>query len=752
MSNKTLQRSFAGGEITPEMFGRIDLPKNQTGVQKALNFMVLPHGPLARRPGTGWLNECKDSTTISRLIPFVFSSTQAMMLELGVGYMRFHNSAGTLLETNAAIVSIAGNTVTQTAHGYATGDWVFLSLSGNGGRFFKITVTGANTYTTADPGGTAANPNAAYNQAARVYQIATPYDATNLFDLHFAQSADILTLTHPLVSTKELRRLGATNWTLTDATFTPSVSAPTGPSATATVAVATNLTTQRYVITTMASDLVTESLQSAQVNCSNNLSLAGNYNTIAWSAATGANRYYVYKQRGGSWGYIGQTAGLSLVDDNITADTLTVPPESNIALNDAAGNYPTAVTYHEQRRWFAGTVNNAQRIYATRSATDANMTSSVPARDDDALQFRIAASQQNAIRHLVPLADLLALTAGGEFRIYSDGSSSAITPKSLTVKPQAYCGANNVQPVVTSGSALYVQAQGSHVREIAYDPSGTGYYRTIDISLMAPHLFNGYTLTQLAYTRAPDQMMWAVRSDGVLLGMTYVPDQQVFGWHQHTTDGFVESIGVIPENNADVLYLIVRRTVNGRSVRFIERLQTRLFSTLASCFYVDAGLTYSGAPVTTITGLWHLEGRTVTVLADGAVVAPVVVAAGAITLVAAASTLTIGLPYNSDLQTLPIDLEGAPAAGQGTMKNINKVFLRVAQSSLVSAGPTFARLTDFPSRAVSDPYGSPPALRNAELPLVLGPSWGTDGTICVRASAPLPLTLLSMALEVAVGG
>ena len=621
-----------------------------------------------------------------------------------------------------------------------------------GGRFFKITVTGANTFTTADPGGTAANPNAAYTTAARVYQIASPFDASNLFDLHYAQSADVLTISHTSVATQELKRLGATNWTLTAASFSPTISAPTAPSATATVAVATNLTAQHYKITSMAGDLVTESLATADVTCNNNLTLAGNYNTIAWTAAAGANRYFVYKQRGGSYGYIGQTAGLSLVDDNITADTTQVPPESNITLNDAAGNYPAAVTHHEQRRWFAGTSTKLQTIYGTRSATDSNLTSSIPTRDDDALQFRIAAAQQNAIRHLVPLADLLALTAGGEFRIYSDGSASAITPKSLTVKPQAYCGANNVQPVVTSGSALYVQAQGSHVREIAYDPSGTGFYRTIDISMMAPHLFNGYSIMQLAYCRAPDQILWAVRSDGVLLGMTYVPDQQVFAWHQHSTDGFVESVAVIPENNADVLYMIVRRTVNGRSVRYIESLSTRLFTTLASCFYVDAGVSYSGTPVTTISGLWHLEGKTVNILADGAVSADKTVTNGSITLDVAASQVNIGLGYNSDLQTLPLDIEGAPAGGMGTMKNVNKVHIRVAQSSLVSAGPAFNKLVNFPSRAVSDPYGSPPALRNNELPLVIAPTWGSDASVCVRASGPTPLTVTSMTLEVAIGG
>lgn len=752
MAIKTLLRSFAGGEITPEMFGRIDLTKNQTGLQKCLNFIVLPHGPAARRPGTVFLNECKDSTTISRLIPFVYSASQAMILELGVGYIRFHNSGGTLLESNKTVTNVTGNSVTVSAHGYSTGDWVFLSVSGAGGRFFKITNTGANTFTTADPGGTATNPNVSYNQAARVYQIASPYDATNLFDLHYAQSADVLTLSHPQVVAKELRRLGATNWTLTDAVFTPSISPPTSPTATPTSAQATNMTPARYVITSLAADLVTESVASAVCTATNNLGLAGNYNTISWTAATGANRYYVYKQSGGTYGYIGQTLTTSLVDENVKPDVTQVPPESNITFNDAAGNYPTAVTYHEQRRWFGGTVNKAQNIYATRSATDSNMTSSVPTRDDDALQFRIASSQQNAIRHLVSLSDLLALTAGGEFRIFSDGSASALTPKSLTIKPQAYCGANNVQPAVTSGSALYVQAQGSRIREIAYEPSGTGSYRTVDISMMAPHLFNGYTITQLAYVRSPDQIMWAVRSDGVLLGMTYVPDQQVFAWHWHTTAGFVESIAVIPENNSDTLYMVVRRTVNGRSVRYIETLSSRIFSSLPKCFYVDAGLTYSGAPVTSLSGLWHLEGQSVQVLADGSVLTPITVTNGSITLPSAASAISVGLGYDSDLQTLPLDIEGAPAGGMGTTKNVSKVYIRVSQSTLVRAGPNFNNLAAFPPRAVSDPYGSPPGLRNNELPLVVPPSWQTDATVCLRASDPTPLTVTSMTLEVPPGG
>jgi hypothetical protein len=231
-----------------------------------------------------------------------------------------------------------------------------------------------------------------------------------------------------------------------------------------------------------------------------------------------------------------------------------------------------------------------------------------------------------------------------------------------------------------------------------------------------------------------------------------VPDQQVFGWHQHTTDGTIESVAVIPEDSEDVLYVVVARTIDGRTVRYIERLKSRFFDEAADAFFVDSGLTYDGAAATVISGLYHLEGETVSILADGAVEPDQEVVNGTVTLETAASKVHVGLPYNSDLQTLPAALDGAPAAGQGTMKNVSKVHLRVAQSSIVQAGPSFTNLTTYPARAVSDPYGSPPALRTGELSLGISPSWNTDGSVCIRQDKPLPLTVLSLTIETAVGG
>ncbi len=766
MSMKTLWRSFAGGEITPELFGRFELTKFQTGLRKALNFITLPHGPAVRRPGTRHVLEVRDSSKPVWLIPFAFSAEQTMVLEFGHQYIRFHTQGSTLVETGLPITAITQanpGVVTYTGADPSNGDWMFLASMGGmtdlSGRWVKVAGVnaGANTFQLSDLAGNPIDTSAmpAYTSggtASRAYTLATPYDGDHLADLHFAQNSDVLTLTHPSYPAKQLARLGATNWTLTNVSFSPTLAAPGGLGVVPTIAVSSNLSPHAYTVTAVSTDGVTESLIPGQVTTNNNLTVAGNYNTVSWSAVVGASRYNVYKRRGGAWGFLGQTTGLSIIDDNVLPDTGKTPPESIITLNTGANDYPSAVTYHEQRRFFGGTNLRPQTIIATRNGTEANLTSSVPSQADDGLEFRVAALQQNRIRHLVPLSDLMALTAGGEWRIFAD-NEPAITPTSLSVKPMGYSGASNVQPVVTSGSILYVQAQGSRVRELAYGGESVGgSYRSIDMSIMAPHLFNGYTIHQLAYSRAPDQVCWSVRSDGRLLGMTYVPEQQVYGWHQHETAGSFKSVCTVAEGMEDATYLVVERELGGRTAKYIERLASRVFSELKESYFVDCGGTYEGGPTTTVRGLWHLEGQEVRILADGAVEPNQTVEGGRISLEKAASVVHAGLAYTSDLETLPIAFEGMQAAGQGMLRNVQAVSLRVTQTSLFKVGVSFDKLVPNRSRSVSDPFDSPPSLKTAEVRVQVPGNWGTDGSVCVRQDEPLPCSILAMTLEVATGG
>jgi hypothetical protein len=764
--HKPLMRSFAGGEITPELYARLDLDKMQTGLARALNFLVLPHGPAANRPGFQFVNEARVNTGC-RMIPFAYSVEQTMALEFTDQCVRFHTNGATLLETGlpiSAITQANPGVLTYVGADPANGDMMYLSGIGGmtalNGRYVKVAGVnaGANTFQLTDLAGNNIDTSAmpaftAGGTAARVYTVTTPYLAADLFDLHYTQSADVLTITHPNYETRELRRLGATNWQLSTVTFAPAIATPAAPTGAVTGPGGGTPINHEYVVTAVSADTYEESLASPSVTLSHDLTVVGNKTQITPAAVAGAVRYNIYaRANGGLFGYIGQSDGTMFEDDNITPDMSQTPPEASTPFV-GAGNYPSTVTYMEQRRSFAATDNRPQNVWMTRSATESNLSQSVPLRDNDAIIFRIAASQQNRIRHLVPLGDLIALTAGGEFRIYAAGSD-VLTPASVTPKPQSYVGANNVQPCVAETSVLYVQAQGGHVREFAYAGDGINgaLYKTNDISILAPHLFDGYDIVDLAYSRtAKCPTLWAVRSDGRLLGLTYVPGQNVRAWHQHDTDGEFASVCCVAEGGEDVLYAAVNRTINGRDVTYIERLHTRQFSALADAFFVDSGLTYSGAPTTTVSGLWHLVGKTVSILSDGAVLPQQVVpASGTLTLPVAASKVHVGLPITANLRTLPLSWQ-ADGFGQGTIKNVSKVHVRLANSSGVHVGPTDGRLVEIKQRT-TEPYGSPPAMVNGWKHTNITPQWDDDGGVEIEQTDPLPVMLVALMLDVVSGG
>lgn len=681
MSNvRVIQRSFGGGVLSPEMFGRIDDVKYQSGLAACRNFIIKPQGPAENRAGFAFVREVKDSTKRVRLIPFVYSITQTMVIELGAGYFRFHTNGGTLLD------------------------------------------------------------------GAVPYEIANPYAEADLFDIHYVQSADVLTLVHPNYAPRELRRLGATNWQLSSITFSSPIGVPGGVSATS-----NNKGTDynySYVVTALDADGKAESAPSAAGTCTNNLFTNGGMNTIAWSAVSGASRYNVYKLQAGLYGYIGQTTGTLLVDDNVAPDLSLTPPIYD-AVFSGAGEYPAAVSYFEQRRVFAGTINKPQNVWMTKSGTESAMSYSLPTRDDDRVAFRAAALYSSAIRHIVPLSDMLLLTSSGEWRVTSGGG--VITPSDVIVRTQSYIGASNVQPVLVANTTIYGAARGGHVRELAYNWQANGFV-TGDLSLRAAHLFDNLDIVDMAYAKAPQPIVWFVSSDGTLLGLTYVPEQQIGAWHTHDTfAGTFESCAVVAEGNEDRLYVVVQRDINGVPKRYIERMGSRQFDGQEDAFFVDSGASYKGVPISQITsGLDHLEGMTVSILADGAVHPQRVVTDGTVTLEAEASTVHIGLPIIAEFHTLPLAMQLDGSFGQGRAKNVNKLWLRVYRSSGIWAGPTADQLTEVKQRT-DEPYGAPPALKSEEIPLALSPRWGDSGQVFVRQADPLPLMIVSMSAEIALG-
>jgi len=817
---RNFKQAFSGGEISPEMFGRIDDSKYQQGAATMRNFIAKPQGPAENRPGFAFVKEVKDSTKAVRLMSFTFSTVQTMVIEMGDQYFRFHTQGATLNYSNGAAWNGGTN--------YAVGD---IALYNNVNYYAKT------AHSNSQP------PNATNWYALptdMTYEIPSPYLEAELFDIHYVQSADVMTIVHPSHAPRELRRLGATKWELKTINFASPLASPTGVSVSAYIpsSSSTNSDTyeaHEYVVTAIGSNLIDESAQSSSASVNNNIFVTGAKNTITWNAVTGAARYRVYKEQAGVFGFLGETTSTTIVDANIAPDFSRTPPVYDNPF-PSSNNFPGAVSYFEQRRVFAGTNNDPQTIYMTKSGTESNMSFGIPIRDDDRIKFRVAAREANTIRHIVPLTQLLLLTGSAEWRIASV-NSDAITPSSISVKPQSYVGANNAQPVIVNNSMVYAAARGGHVRELGYNWQANGFI-TGDLSLRAPHLFDNFTIIDMALAKAPLPIVWMTSSSGKLIGFTYVPEQQVGAWHQHDTDGTFESVATVSEGNDDVVYCVIKRTIEGVQKKYIERMGTRLYATQRDSFFVDAGATYNGtntnsgqnvtisggtnytkgeivtitanfnlfnAPpsvadkndaivlvdgttlyrltilgtssqtvatakldkdlpaslrntaITTyevarnvISGITWLEGKTVSILADGAVHPQKVVSGGSITLDRAASVVHVGLPYESDLQSLPLALQ-AEAFSQGRVKNLNHVWVRVLESSGIFAGPSVDKLVEAKQRT-TEPYGSPPNLKTEDIKIMLTPTWQDTGQLFVRQSDPLPLTIVGLTLEVAIGG
>lgn len=581
------------------------------------------------------------------------------------------------------------------------------------------------------------------------YEVAHPYLESELFEVTYAQSGDVVKLAHRNHPRRELRRLSATNWQLVTLAVGPQLSPPTGLAGTATAGATpgTPFDTE-YVVTALTAE-EDETLVSNTATVSNNLFDDGAFNSLTWTAVSGAVRYNVYKKSSGLFGFIGQTDQTTYKDDNIAPDIGTTPP-LDIDLFLTAGDYPGAVAYQDQRAAWAGTINAPQNVWLTRAGSENNFNFSIPAKDDDSIQFKIASRENNSIYHLVPMADLIACTPAALWRI-SGGMSEVLTPLTLTAKEQTFVGCSQTKPLKVGNNMLYVAARGGHLREFGFDGDRNGYISG-DVSIRAPHLFEGDGVRSMTLQLDPFPVAWLCMTSGILVGFTYIPEQQVAAFHWHDTQGEFEDATTIYENGRDVTYVIVKRTIGGVTKRYLEYFADRQFEDQEDQMFVDCGYKYTGAAVNELSGLDWLEGEEVSILADGGVVDPQIVTDGILTLPneIEASTIIVGLGYTSDLQTLPLALELA-GYGQGAPKNVNEVIMRVYRSAAMFAGPSFDNLVEAKTRTL-EPLGTPTALQTGEIEIVVPPDWTDGGEVCVRHTDPTSLCILSMTLDLTIGG
>ncbi len=648
--------SFTAGELSPRLEGRTNLEKYREGLAELTNMVVMPHGGVTRRPGTEFLGEVKDSSVKTRLIPFQFKTSDTYILEFGNQVMRVYRDG--LVVLNATDQTITNATaanpvvITANSHGFSNGDEIYIDNVGGmtqlNGRQFRVANKTTNTFRlknlfNEDIDGSAFSAYTSGGTATLIYEEPTPYAAADIFNLRFAQSADVMYIVHPSYPIRTLTRSGHNNWTFATLTITGS-------------------------------------------------------------------------------------------------------PSPNI--NNATNQYPSVVTFFEQRLIFANTNNNPQTLWMSKNGDYTNFTTG--SADDDALVYTIAANQVNAIRYLSATRVLTVGTSGGEY-VVTASNDGPITPTTTLIRKYSNYGSALIEPVQVADVTLFVQRGKRKIREFKYvGEVNTAAYQAPEMTILAEHITKG-GLTQFAYQQEPDSVVWATREDGTLLGMTYRREEDVVAWHKHIIGGsfsggqaVVESIATLPSDTGeDRLFMIVKRTINGQTKRYIEQMKPFDFGGVTTnAHFVDSGLSYAGSAVNSLTGLHHLSGQTLEVLVNGASHPQSTVTNGGINLSFSATTAAVGYGFTSAMKTLRVESGSSDGTSQGKPKRIHAISLRLFETVGIEVGNSPDNIDRIPFRDSSMPMDQAIPLFTGDKEIEFRGGYGED-RIYVQQNQALPMTVLS---------
>jgi len=971
MTTSKIQTSFASGEISPALFGRVDLAKFHIGAATIRNMYVDYRGGVSSRGGLAFVGVSRTagSSLPPRLIPFTFNvqAGQTYVLEFGDRYIRFIQNSGYILEnplTISGITNASPGVVTSNSHGLTTGDWVYFSgvqgMTLLNGKTAVVNVLSTNQFSLADMFG---NPLSTISlgafsltgSVARVYTLASPYAIADLPYLKFDQSADVMTLCHASYPPYDLKRLASNNWVLTKEAFTTAITPPSSVTSWA-ITTASAATQYQYCVTSIDASSQQESIASATTLVSNSVNIAttAGSNVIKWTPVTGASSYRVYKAPssfgtgvpgGAQLGYMASTTGTSVVDNNILPDYTTSPPihqnpfatssvnyitvtnvgntsysqatttvtissstgsgailqptigitnassgapdgtptatgsvqsimvvnggegymptdtvyisssaggagaVATMTLNPATGTWPGVVGYFQQRRVYAATANQPNTYWMSKPGAFLNFDRSFPTVGNDAIQGTPWSKQINGVSWLVPMPGGMVVLAGlGAWQVSGGANGAAITPASQTAQPQAYNGVSQtVPPIVINYDIIYLQQKGFQVLDLSYN-FFTNIYTGVDITIMSNHLFFK-PIKEWCWAQSPHKIVWAVKSDGSLLSLTYLKEQEVQGWARHDTNGLFKSVTSISEGTTDGVYFVVQRFVRGQWMYYIERMNDRNWDGIDDVFAVDAGLinglnrpnstltvssttgagvifrtsasVFSAAnvgdvirvggglatvtafnsatqvlgtitsaimvtipndpnnvpapalagdwsistPVSTVYGLDHLEGMSVTIVGDGSIYPNQTVTNGSVSIApATASAITVGLSYTCQLQSLYTDVQGT-ATVQGKRKNIPAVTVRIVKSRgfkvgsnqsdsstlTVFAPASWTNLIEIKDRNANIFAGSAVPLYTGDKILRIPPNWQKPGQVAVQQDYALPLTVSALIPELIIG-
>lgn len=418
--------------------------------------------------------------------------------------------------------------------------------------------------------------------------------------------------------------------------------------------------------------------------------------------------------------------------------------------------YPQTLCFFQDRLCFGGTKKQPYMVWMSRTGDYGNFSvekASGTVTDDSAVALAFVSRKQFKILHLIASTDLIVLTAGNEWTV---SGSDTVTPSKAVPKMQTTRGCSTVEPLMIGGRIVFVQGRGSTVRDMAYSYE-TDSYGGNDLTLLAKHIIENVQIVDSAYKQEPDSTIYFVRSDGTMACLSYIMEQKVYAWSTIETQGKIEAVAAVQEGDEDIIYLVVKREINGVTVRNIEYLAKNPAKSNNPDDYImlDNAIEYSTAEKSsgeTEIDAAELAGEKVTVIGDGRMYSGLTVSQdGTVTLPAAVQHAFIGLPYRSIVELPNVEIKTGDGTMQGRKKQISNCILRLSNSLGGMVGPdinTMDLMNFDEQNAVSD---IKLFTGDKHMTLPIG-GFNNEGRVIIVTDEPYPFNLLAVVREVSFGG
>ncbi len=723
---KHLINNFTSGEVTPKLRARSELKAYRNGAREMTNVLTQRHGGFINRGGARFVDRVKSETTEHALLDFVFSATQAYIIVAGDQYFWFTLNGSLLTESTFTITGAADNgsgliqITTSGSHGYSNGDYVRITgVLGTVEANDVWSVSGVTATTIDLVGSTFTNTYTSGGTVGKIVEVTTPYLEADLDTLDWSQDGDVVHITHQNYAPRTLTRTSATAFTLAVKAFNKAPKQAVNTTATTLVASGGSYSAGDSITMTASAALFVDTESSGHI-------------------------YSIWESHGGSWQITAFTS-TTVVTATVINTLSTTPTTPTTTWNEAdwsgTEGWPRRNTFYEQR-WVTGpTTVKPQTFWGSALGGPLDFDQSTT-NDDDPFEHQVAANQINTITWFSPQSTLLIGTAGQEFKA-SGSANGSLTATDPVIRRQTPFGGKQVKPVQAGNETLFIDRSGRRVYSLAFSFQ-IDQFDGDETNILADHLLtSGQSLTRLAYQSIPDNIVWARRSDGNLLSMTYLPKNEIIAWAEHPlggTDAEAESLAVIPNatTGEDNVYFIGKRTINGATHRYIEYFDSTL--------YVDSGVSGTSSPAaTTLAGLTHLVGETVDVLGDDSpYVQTTVSATGTITTAEGEVAITesqIGLPIPTPTCT-PNEIDPLILNGQTTFgrpKRPSRIYVRT-----ISTPSIYINGIRPSTRSTQDDMDAAPPTPAQEDWDITELGYDDNATITITQTGPLPINVLGI--------